>query len=521
MLPLPLPAFGELNYYIERTNTTSSVFTAESVPLSLFEKYTDLLLSHGFEKKEAWVKGENHYAAFAMDSLGIFLHYFGALGELTLVWEEDCRYFAYRDADLPKNLRPQITQMHLEDFGLSYVIRLGDGRFVILDGGCGFPPDTDLSLTHLREHCAGARPVVAAWILSHPHSDHYLAFNFFMERFGEEIVLEKLMLHFPEHDDTEHYPKLTQTDRRLPYSTAADVNIPVMYEHVRKCGAQIHMLHTGQTYRVGDAVFEVLACMENTVHHSQNINATSLVLRMTLGGQAILWCTDASMSISRLPERYGEALKADILQIPHHGFQCGTAEAEIAAYDMIRPEICLLPVSEYNAFTHFCTFREGTRHAMRRLGVSELITGDETRTLVLPYHAPAYAKDALAERFRRGLADNGARTWIFSGLSTAEPQDFVFTLLNTTNFDASVWIELYFERRAQTVQGIRAVVPSMSVKPLCITGDEVDRDAVYFNWLSLAKNGIPENVPFAVRFRSDRPIVITHKTHRAAYHTED
>ena len=54
-----------------------------------------------------------------------------------------------------------------------------------------------------------------------------------------------------------------------------------------------------------------------------------------------------------------------------------------------------------------------------------------------------------------------------------------------------------------------------------ITGDEVDRDAVYFNWLSLAKNGIPENVPFAVRFRSDRPIVVTHKTHRAAYHTED
>ena len=80
---------------------------------------------------------------------------------------------------------------------------------------------------------------------------------------------------------------------------------------------------------------------------------------------------------------------------------------------------------------------------------------------------------------------------------------------------------MYFERRAQTVQGIRAVVPSMSVRQCNITGDEVDRDAVYFNWLSLAKNGIPENVPFAVRFRSDRPIVVTHKTHRAAYHTED
>ena len=86
MFPLSLPAFGELNYYIERTNAASSVFTAEGVPLSLFEKYADLLLTHGFEKKESWVRGENHYAAFAVDSLGIFLHYFGALGELTLVW---------------------------------------------------------------------------------------------------------------------------------------------------------------------------------------------------------------------------------------------------------------------------------------------------------------------------------------------------------------------------------------------------------------------------------------------------
>ena len=193
MLPLSLPAFGDLNYYIERTNATSSVFTAEDVPLSLFEKYADLLHSYGFEQKEAWVRGENHYTAFAKEDLGVFLHYFGALGELTLVWEEDCRYFAYADADLPKRLRPQITQMHLEDFGLSYVIRLGDGRFVILDGGCGFPPDTDLLRAHLREHCAGARPVIAAWILSHPHSDHYLAFNFFIG-FNESLFVLRVFI---------------------------------------------------------------------------------------------------------------------------------------------------------------------------------------------------------------------------------------------------------------------------------------------------------------------------------------
>ena len=227
------------------------------------------------------------------------------------------------------------------------------------------------------------------------------------------------------------------------------------------------------------------------------------------------------MSLTRLPARYGDYLKSDILQIPHHGFQCGTAEAEIEAYDLIRPSICLLPVSEYNAFTRFCTFRDGTRHIMRHAAVEELITGDESRTLTLPYHATARAKAALEERFCHGLANNGARTWIFTGLDTAKEEDFLFTLLNTTNFDATVWIELYFDNRKQTVQDIRAIIPAMAVKRLCIVGDEVDTAAAYFDWMSLAKHPIPENAPFAVRFLSDRPIVITHPDHTAAYHTND
>ena len=519
MFPITLPAFGESNTYTERANANSRIFVVEDTSARLFRAYTDLLISNGFSCREEWIREQNSFAAFQKGEMGVFVTYFGTLRELRLVFEENCRYFAFTDADLPKKLPSQITQLNLEDFGMSYVIRLGDGRFVIIDGGCGFEPDMERLHAHLLTGSADGHPVIAAWILTHPHSDHYLAFNFFMERYGEEIELQKVLLNFPDHDDLAHYPKLSNSDRRFSYSTSALDNIPRTYSNIRTANAEQFMLHTGQTYRIGDAVFEVLACMDDTLHHSQNINAISLVLRMTLGGQVTLWSTDASMSITRLPERYGNYLKADILQIPHHGFQCGTPEAEIAAYELIRPEVCLLPVSDYNAFTRFCTFREGTRHAMHRLGVEELITGDENRTLTLPYHAPRYAKEFLYERFHRGLANNGASTWIFTDLDTSQQNDFLFTLLNTTNFDADVCIELFFEDRKQTVLGIHANVPSMAVKQLNIVGQEVDPDAVYFNWMSLTKQGIPEKAPFAVRFLSDRPIVVTHKTHSAAYHT--
>lgn len=521
MFPISLPAFSEENTYAERVNPTSSLFAAEDVPASLFRSYLDLLSSHGFKTAETWERGENLYAAMHKDTLGIFLTYFGALREFRLVCEEDCRYFSYTDPTLPALYPPQISQLTLEDFGMSYVIRLSDGRFVILDGGCGFEPDRVRLREHLLANTPSGRPVVAAWILTHPHSDHYMAFNFFMEHHGSEIELQKVLFNFPAHDDTDHYPRLTNTDRRLSYSTAGIDNIPRMYDNIRNSGAQSFMLHTGQTYRIGDAVFEVLACMDDTIHHSSNLNALSIILRMTLGGQVTLWCTDGSMSITRLPEKYGEALKADILQIPHHGFQCGTPEAEIAAYDLIRPEICLLPVSEYNAFTRFCTFREGTRHIMRHPSVAELITGDENRTIVLPYRAPARAKAVLEERFSRGLSNNGARTWIFSDLNTAQQEDFTFTLLNTTNFDATVSIELYFGSRKQAIQGIRATVPSMALQTLSVIGEEVERNVHYFNWMALDTLGIPENATFAVRFLSDRPIVVTHKNHTASYHTND
>lgn len=521
MFPISLPSFGESNYYTERVNATSSIYVAQDTSARLFRAYADLLLSEGFLCCEEWIRGKNDYAAFIRDGLGIFLTYFGALRELHLVCEKNCRYFDFADPDLPKRYAPQITQLHLEDFGMCYVIRLSDGRFVILDGGCGFEPDLERLRKHLLTHAPSDRPVIAAWILSHPHSDHYLAFNFFMERYGEEVELQKVLLNFPDCNDTAHYPKLDYSDPRFPYSTSGTDHIPRMYENAHKNGAQIHMLHTGQTYRICDAVFEVLSCMEDTVHLSGNINAISAILRMTLGAQVTLWCTDGSMSITRLPERYGDYLKSDILQIPHHGFQCGTPEAEIEAYDLIRPRVCLLPVSEYNAFTRFCTFREGTRHIMRHAAVEELITGDESRTLTLPYHPPVGAKEALKERFYRGLSNNGARTWIFTDLNTAAKEDFTFTLLNTTNFDATVWIELYFDNRKQTVQDIRAIIPSMALKRLSIIGEEVDTAAAYFDWMSLAKHPIPENAPFAVRFLSDRPIVVTHPRHTAAYHTND
>ena len=83
---------------------------------------------------------------------------------------------------------------------------------------------------------------------------------------------------------------------------------------------------------------------------------------------------------------------------------------------------------------------------------------------------------------------------------------------------APVSAEIFFQNEKQMIRHVRFSIPRLTTKALDITGEEVDGDALWFNEYSLKRQEIPENVPFAVRFRSDVPIVVSHADHEAAYH---
>ena len=518
MQRLSLPAFGETNYTDHTESKTSRVLTLQNVSDDAFDRYLAYFAENGFCVHETRERDRHRFAALVKDSDGIFLNAYAGIRELTIVTERNSLYASHQDCAREQICTAQITQIELTDFGMSYVIRLSDGRFLVIDGGRDLEADREQLMRCLREQSVGEKPVIAAWILTHPHSDHFHCFIGVMERYRDALTVESVLLNFPEADDLVHYPKLTSDSSRFDYDTSGVVNIPLMYEQIAQSGATLYTTHTGQIYKIGGATLEILASMDDTIHVTQNINATSLVIRMELAGQIILWMTDASMEYARIPEKYGDHLRADILQVPHHGFQSGSAQAEIAGYDLIRPPVCLLPVSSLNAYTLFCAHKPSFRHLAEQDYVREMITGTPQRTIPLPYTPPTQARAELDRAYRAGRERCGATAWIYTELFTARQEDFHFTLLNTTHATATVWIELFFEHDKQRVRGIKATVPAGSLKTLCIVGNEVEPDvAPYFNWLSLTKQGIPENAPFAARFISDVPIVVSHKEHTASY----
>jgi len=521
MKKLQIPAFGESEYFENRENDRSVVYMISNVDANAFSAYCDLFAEQGYTQMEQRRTDTHLYAAYVKDAEAIFLNYFGAVRELTLVVETDSPYFTYTDHPTDATVIPQITQMEIADFGMSYVIRLSDGRFIVIDGGRDFAIDREHLFLHLRAASVHEKPIIAAWILSHPHADHFHLFVGFVDQYAEDVVIEKMFFLFPEADDLAHYPKLEKSDPRFDYDNSETTYIRKLHERIERLGLPIYRPHTGQIYRIGDAVCEILGCMDDTLHATQNINAASLVIRMELGGQVIFWATDAPMSVMRLPEKYGDYLKADILQIPHHGFQSGTAEGEIRGYERIQPRVCFLPVSDYNAYTAFCAHREGTRYLMTQAPIDELITGTPTRTIELPYTPPSYAKEALRRSYLAGQDNCGAKMWFFDGLCTSEPSDFVFTLLNSTHVPTTVWIELFFEDRSRWVRHIKVDLSPLKMRRISIVGDEVNSDALPFNWLSLAEQGIPENAAFSVRFLSDLPILVSHDRHAAVYHSQN
>ncbi len=517
-----IPAFGETEYFDNRQTPSSRVILICNAAPNSFDRYCSLLEGEGYARHEAELSAHRCFAAYRKDGQGIFINYFENTDQLQLVVEEESPYFSYSDSCGPVCTTPRITQVYLSDYGLSDVIRLSDGRLIIIDGANLYEKDIDNLFARLKKDSPFEKPVVAAWIMTHPHSDHYFCFFPFMEKYGQEVTVQRFFFNFPDAYDTEHYPKLAAEKVNFQKwsgredFTCSDI-LDLFRKEVAALGIPVYVPHTGQRYSIGDAKLLFFASLDDTIHCSQNINATSLMFSMELGGQTLLLTGDGSFSDAMMAERYGKELKCDILQVPHHGFGCGTEEGQIAGFRLAAPQVCLLPVEKKLAYTSFTTYREGTNYLFTRQNVQEMITGEKERTLELPYTPDPAGVYELQKRYLQGRDDAGARTWVFTDLNTGNKEDFVFSVLNMNYINANISVELFFENMQKKILRIKNQGPRLGVfRVNCLL--RPDEDQAQFDQPDFFEQlGIPENTFFSVRFISSVPVVISHRSHTAAY----
>lgn len=209
---------------------------------------------------------------------------------------------------------------------LSCIIETSQGKLIVIDGGFG------ADAAYLNSQILARGGHVSAWLLTHPHGDHVGAIYEILDNPNREITIDGIYYSLA---DIGWYSRLDPSEAEMAHALVNTFNqMPA------------EMLHgdigKGYEIMVDDVKIEVL---NNRYEASYDAgNNASMVYRITINGKTIIFLGDlGEEGGNRLTAEYGDGLKADIVQMAHHG-QDGVG---INVYQAINPSICLWPTPQW------------------------------------------------------------------------------------------------------------------------------------------------------------------------------
>lgn len=331
----------------------SFMMYTESCELQAFDNYLKLLPARGYTEylSRTVGVGEVHSAIYHND------HYI-----LNIVYTSVDRTLRVTADPKSKNALPPIDNHSARvceplfiqlgdlyksvDCGMSYVLRLTDGSFVIIDGGWTDSSIADNLYNTLLDNRAdlSAQPVITSWIFTHGHIDHIGAFFTFAEKYADKVKLKSICSAFPSEAQT----MLNGGSNVNKHQN----NLRTQAEKFKNPDLAFYKARTGQIYRFADCELEMLFCLEDhrQPHYLTYFNDSSIVFRIRLRDQnkteqTFMMLGDASTTTAGiLVDRYGTYLASDAVQVAHHGYPGGTA----ALYNAIKAPIVFWPCPTSN-----------------------------------------------------------------------------------------------------------------------------------------------------------------------------
>ena len=236
--------------------------------------------------------------------------------------------------------------------GLSIIIQLPDGSYVILDGGYwggmggneAGKLDREALYNFLVDNKPSSheKPVISCWLLSHAHGDHDDAITVFLDKYRNDVELQMFAHHFP---DFVRNPTVSEGEGQTHgYYGAITLQMVRSY-----CpNATEWVVHSGQKLYLGGAEIEVLyTCEDLYPIRPRGINDTNSTYRVTIEGVTIMLLGDSdSYANNQMASYYGEYLKSDVLQFAHHAYN-----GELAQYQLIDPKVCFWANYSWNLNT--------------------------------------------------------------------------------------------------------------------------------------------------------------------------
>ncbi len=293
--------------------------------------------------------------------------------------------------------------------GLCLIYRLADGSFVIVDGG--HSEDATVSATDiintLREQSknyakSDADIRIAAWIITHPHSDHFGTFVKAYTQFTK-FKVERVFANFWDEATFESFKAAKDTFAPGKYTTYSQT--PTIAE---KLGAEYIVPHVGQVWWIGGTRFEFLYTLESFLPRTTpTFNTSSLIFRTVTTDAAgkdytVMVTGDATgYTMQIIADTFGKALKSDVVQLAHHGsITSGNSGGTQKAYELMSPSVLFWPVGD----KHFSTVKTYTYNDVlydsRNPNFAELYVAGwqgNSVTISLPYTLGTAEKKVVLE----------------------------------------------------------------------------------------------------------------------------
>lgn len=201
-------------------------------------------------------------------------------------------------------------------------------RAWLIDAGCATYPSLNNKLAAaLAKYLAKRGLLLEALVLSHPHTDHGLAFEPLLK--SKNVIASEITYYRsadPYYNDGKAWlGRLQKQLKKLRPDVRTKVKIVKanMRRKVNVGGATVH-LFAGKSVGGG---------------------YTSIFLWLRFGDARLLFTGDATCGYEiKLLKRFGKAkFRADVLKVTHHGASSGTASRLVCA---VKPGICIASTAE-------------------------------------------------------------------------------------------------------------------------------------------------------------------------------
>ena len=402
---------GENAYVKYYSNATNDNYTS----------YLKTLENNGYVKCSEYTVGNNSYALYQKaGAYSVYVSYlakveaFGSARMRVFVENFGAEYDLNSAASTSNVCAAQIWQLDVdnktsgENGGMSYVIRLTDGTFIVVDGGYSTDAEAKNLYKVLSENNPnGGKPVIRAWFLTHLHGDHTGALTNFAKSYASSVTVEGFYYNFPGNDVSgERNEDRVSVSSILAVDTAMD-----MFGGA----ARYSKIHSGMTFGFAGVTATVLGTHEDvkqSYYHNglksndfTDGNDTSTVIKFNVDGQSLMMLADARIGMSRqLQYSYAASvLKSDMVQVSHHGY----TGVQDALYELIDADVALWPMDlvgkivennkvkeNVELFKDYYNSDSISANKYLRNNTAEIIPSYENVCLDIPYAATTYSKGA-------------------------------------------------------------------------------------------------------------------------------